>query len=60
MPTTSRITIDVTTDDNQVPVSMEWTAEDGGIEQQQASAMALSMWNAQEHAAMRMDLGPKT
>ena len=59
MPTTSRITIDVTTDDNQVPVSMEWTAEDGGIAQQPASAMALAMWNAKEHAAMRMDLWTK-
>ena len=31
MATTSRITIDVTTDENQVPVAMEWTAEDGGV-----------------------------
>jgi len=52
----SRITIDVTTDENHVPVAMEWTAEDGGIDQQPASAMALSMWNAKEYAAMRMDL----
>ena len=52
----SRITIDVTTDENHVPVAMEWTAEDGGIAQQPASAMALSMWNAKEYAAMRMDL----
>ena len=55
MPTTSRIVIDVTTDENQVPVAMEWTAEDGGVMNQPASAMALSMWNAKEFAAMRMD-----
>ena len=59
MPTTSRITIDVTTDENQVPVAMEWTAEDGGIQNQNASAMALSMWNPKEFAAMRMDLWTK-
>ena len=59
MSTTSRITIDVTTDENQVPVAMEWTAEDGGVLNQSASAMALSMWNAKEYAAMRMDLWTK-
>ena len=56
---TSRITIDVTTDENKVPVAMNWTAEDGGISQQTASAMVLSMWNPKEHAAMRMDLWTK-
>jgi gliding motility-associated protein GldC len=56
---TSRITIDVTTDENHVPVAMEWTADDGGIQNQPASAMALSMWNAKEFAAMRMDLWTK-
>ena len=56
---TSRITIDVTTDANHVPVAMEWTAEDGGIQNQNASAMALSMWNPKEFAAMRMDLWTK-
>ena len=59
MPTTSRIVINVTTDENQVPVAMEWTAEDGGVMNQPASAMTLSMWNAEEFAAMRMDLWPK-
>ena len=59
MSTTSRITIDITTDENQVPVAMEWTAEDGGVMNQPASAMALSMWNAKEYAAMRMDLWTK-
>ena len=56
---TSRISIDVTTDENKVPVAMDWTAEDGGILQQAASAMLLSMWNPKEHAAMRMDLWTK-
>ncbi|MDG1674019.1 MAG: gliding motility protein GldC [Flavobacteriales bacterium] len=56
---TSRITIDVTTDENHVPVAMEWTAEDGGIQNQNASAMALSMWNPKEFSAMRMDLWTK-
>lgn len=56
---TSRISIDVTTDENHVPVTMEWTAEDGGIQNQSATAMSLSMWNPQEFAAMRMDLWTK-
>ena len=56
---TSRITIDVTTDENHVPIAMNWSAEDGGIQDQSASAMALSMWNAKEFAAMRMDLWTK-
>ena len=38
---------------------MEWTAEDGGVMNQPASAMALSMWNAKDYAAMRMDLWTK-
>ena len=56
---TSRITIDVTTDENHVPVAMEWTAQDGGVDRQAVSAMALSMWNPKEFAAMRMDLWTK-
>ena len=59
MSNKSRIVIDVTTDENQVPVSMEWTAEDGGIMNQPASAMTLSMWNAKDFAARRMDLWTK-
>jgi len=55
----STITIDVETDENQVPQRIVWTAEDGGVAEREARAMLLAMWDDSDGIAMRMDLWTK-
>lgn len=52
----SQINIDITTNENNVPKSIVWTAEDGGVEKAEAKAMILSLWDKKEGNAMRIDL----
>jgi len=59
MTKTSKITIEVTTNENNIPESINWTAEDGGIENLPAKAMILSLWDKKEENAMRIDLWEK-
>lgn len=56
---TSKITIDVTTDENKVPEHMVWSASDAGIENQRTKAMILAMWDADERNTLRIDLWDK-
>lgn len=53
---TSEISIKVGTNENNVPVRMMWSAEDGDINNEEAQAMFLSMWSAKEQNSMRLDL----
>lgn len=56
----STITIDVMTDENQVPDSISWSATDTGAEQmQKAKAMMISFWDSADKAALRIDLWTK-
>lgn len=55
----SRISIDVKLDENKVPDDIRWSAEDGGVEREQAKAMLLSMWNADRKETLRIDLWTK-
>ena len=55
----STITIDVETDENQVPQRIVWTAEDGGVAEREAREMLLAMWDDADGIAMRMDLWTK-
>lgn len=55
----SRISIDVTLDENKVPDDIRWSAQDGGVEAEQAKAMLLSMWNADRKETLRIDLWTK-
>lgn len=53
----SRITIDVHTDENKIPAKITWSATDTTAEQvQQAKAMMLSLWDGADKAALRIDL----
>lgn len=52
----SDIIIHVTTDENHVPSKIMWTAEDGGIKEQEAKAMFLSLWDPNHKEAFRIDL----
>ena len=57
----STITIDVELDDNRIPDNIVWRATDAvGDKPQKSKAMMLSFWDAEEKAAMRIDLWAKT
>ena len=51
----SNININVTLDENRVPEELHWSAEDGGVENEEAKAMLLSMWDAKQKETLRID-----
>jgi gliding motility-associated protein GldC len=53
----SHINIQVETDDNKMPETIEWMAPEGGIAQmQKAKGLLLGLWDGDEKTAMRIDL----
>lgn len=56
---TSTISINVGTNENNVPVRMMWSAEDGSIEKAEAAAMLLSLWDPKDKNTMKIDLWTK-
>jgi gliding motility-associated protein GldC len=55
----SQIRIDVVTNENNVPETINWTAEDGGVDNAAAKAMILAFWDENEQNTMRIDLWNK-
>jgi gliding motility-associated protein GldC len=55
----SEINIHIDLDENNLPSKMKWTAKDGGIENQEAAALFLSLWDPNEKNTMKMDLWTK-
>jgi gliding motility-associated protein GldC len=55
---TSDIRFTVTLDENQVPERIDWKADDGGAESTCKSVL-ISLWDAQEQNALRIDLWTK-
>ncbi len=53
---TSAITINVGLNENNIPTRMMWSADDSGIENQEAKAMFLSFWDAKDQNTLKMDL----
>tara|TARA_B100000508_G_scaffold141093_1_gene146572 strand:+ start:84566 stop:84916 length:351 start_codon:yes stop_codon:yes gene_type:complete len=56
---TSKIEVNVGTNENNVPVRMMWSAEDGKINNQEAMAMFLSLWDPKDKNTMKIDLWTK-
>lgn len=56
---TSEITLRVTLDENRVPEELTWSAEDGGIENEAAKAMLLSVWDHKNKESLKIDLWTK-
>jgi gliding motility-associated protein GldC len=56
---TSEIKIAVELDENRVPEKLMWTAQDGGVQQEEAKAMMLSIWDSKEQETLRIDLWTK-
>lgn len=56
---TSKIELKVKLDENRVPEKLSWTATDGGINNEEAKAMFLSVWDNKAKEALRIDLWTK-
>jgi len=59
MKKTSNIVVRVTTDENKIPEAINWSAEDGGVENEDAKAAFLSLWDAKAKESLRIDLWTK-
>jgi len=56
---TSEIKFTVELDENRVPEKLLWSAQDGGIEAEEAKAMMLSIWDSKAQETLRIDLWTK-
>ncbi|WP_294823941.1 gliding motility protein GldC [uncultured Flavobacterium sp.] len=55
----SEIKIVVELDENRVPEKLNWTARDGGVTDEPAKAVMLSVWDSTAQESMRIDLWTK-
>ncbi len=56
---TSEIKFLVELDENRIPEKLTWTAQDGGVEHEEAKAMMVSLWDAKAQETLRIDLWTK-
>ena len=56
---TSNIHFKVGLDENRIPEAISWTAEDGGITNEESKAIMLSVWDHKKKDTLRMDLWTK-
>jgi gliding motility-associated protein GldC len=55
----SKIEITVGLDENKVPETLNWTAKDGGVNNEESKAIFVSVWDNKEKNTLRMDLWTK-
>ena len=56
---TSEIKLQVGLDENRVPETLNWSAEDGGVDNEEAKAMMLSVWDSKNKESLKIDLWTK-
>ena len=56
---TSEIKFIVELDENRVPEKLTWSAQDGGVEQEDTKAIMLSIWDSKVKETLRIDLWTK-
>lgn len=56
---TSEITLKVGLDENRVPETLYWSAEDGGVNNEEAKAFLLSVWDSAHRESLKIDLWTK-
>ncbi|WP_310991146.1 gliding motility protein GldC [Aequorivita marina] len=56
---TSEIRLNVGLDENKIPETINWTAEDGGITDEETKAVMLSVWDNAQKESLRIDLWTK-
>ena len=55
----SKIELTVELDENHIPEALKWSAEDGGVTNEEAKAMLLSVWDHKSKETLRIDLWTK-
>ncbi|MFT5257077.1 MAG: gliding motility-associated protein GldC [Polaribacter sp.] len=55
----SEIQFKIALDENKVPEEISWTAIDGGIDNEAAKAIMISVWDHKKKDTLRMDLWTK-
>lgn len=55
----SEIKFNVLLDENRVPESLTWTAQDGGVNNEETKAIMLSIWDNNAKETLRIDLWTK-
>ena len=55
----SEITLTVGLDENRVPETLNWSAQDGGVDNEEAKAMLLSVWDSKNQESLKIDLWTK-
>ena len=56
---TSEVKLKVGLDENRIPEELTWSAEDGGITDEAAKAMLLSVWDSKNKESLKIDLWTK-
>jgi gliding motility-associated protein GldC len=56
---TSKIEFTVGLDENKVPEELHWNAEEGGISNEEAKALMISVWDSKAKDTLKMDLWTK-
>lgn len=56
---TSEIKFLIELDENKVPEKVKWSAQDGGVDAQEAKAILLSIWDSKAQETLRIDLWTK-
>ncbi len=55
----SKIEITVGLDENKVPEKLNWSASEGGVDNEESKAIFVSVWDHKEKNTLRMDLWTK-
>lgn len=55
----SKIELNVELDENRVPEKLNWTAQDGGVDNEEAKAVMLSVWDSKAQETLKIDLWTK-
>lgn len=56
---TSEIKIQIGLNENNLPIQMKWSAQDGDMKDAPAKAMLLSLWDPTQNNTMKVDLWTK-
>lgn len=56
---TSKITLKVDLDENKIPEKLYWSAPGGGVDNDEAKAILLSVWDHKAKESLRIDLWTK-
>ena len=55
----SKIELNVELDENRVPEKLTWSAQDGGVVNEEAKAVMLSVWDSKAQETLKIDLWTK-